>query len=221
MKTLTTNTKRDGLTSSYGTARNSAQARRRPLPPPILLLEKNQIRELNLDGHPDRVRGQAQEHRCEPPNDNSLIPAEATSRRFIQSCVGLLLNVWKVEKSRVETSASVSKSGPRISEKPLRVPSNVSGLISKAWYWMRNQQMARSNSKRLRVTDTISLGEKRFAAVIQFDGQQYLVGGGGTNMSLLAQLNGVASFEDLLKGTLTAPNAKAFQKAVEITREQV
>ena len=35
---------------------------------------------------------------------------------------------------------------------------------------------------------TVSLGEKRFVAVIQIDGLQFLIGGGASNVALLAQL---------------------------------
>jgi flagellar biogenesis protein FliO len=48
--------------------------------------------------------------------------------------------------------------------------------------------MARSNSKRLQVAETVSLGEKRFVSVIKVDGREFLIGGGATNITLLAQL---------------------------------
>ena len=50
---------------------------------------------------------------------------------------------------------------------------------------------------------TVSLGDKRFVALIQIDGLQFLVGGGATNVALLAQLNGKESFGDLLQETMT------------------
>jgi len=57
-----------------------------------------------------------------------------------------------------------------------------------AWKRIRAQQMARSNSKRLQVAETVSLGEKRFVSVIKVDGREFLIGGGATNITLLAQL---------------------------------
>ena len=47
-------------------------------------------------------------------------------------------------------------------------------------------------SRRLRVRETLSLGEKRFLAVIEFDHQEFLVGGSGNSFALLARLEGGA-----------------------------
>jgi hypothetical protein len=88
---------------------------------------------------------------------------------------------------------------------PLKTLQNASGLLSRAWRWFRDRQAARSNPRRLQVAATVSLGEKRFVSVIQVDGLQFLVGGGATNVSLLAQLKGNASFGDLLQETMTTP----------------
>jgi len=43
--------------------------------------------------------------------------------------------------------------------------------------------------KRLHLRETLSLGEKRFLAVIEFQRQEFLVGGTGTSIALLARLN--------------------------------
>jgi flagellar biogenesis protein FliO len=77
--------------------------------------------------------------------------------------------------------------------------------------------VAHSSSKRLQVAATVSLGEKRFVAVIQVDGLQFLVGGGATNVALLAQLKDNESFGNLLKETMTAPEK---QTAVKQMGEQ-
>jgi hypothetical protein len=79
---------------------------------------------------------------------------------------------------------------------------NATGLLSCIWKWIKKQQVARSNNKRLQVAATVSLGEKRFVAVIQVDGQEFLVGGGPTNVSLLAQLGANVPFGDLLKDSI-------------------
>jgi flagellar biogenesis protein FliO len=47
----------------------------------------------------------------------------------------------------------------------------------------------RERVRRLRVNESVSLGEKRFVAVIQFEQQRFLVGGTGTSLSLLAELD--------------------------------
>ena len=88
---------------------------------------------------------------------------------------------------------------------PLKTLQDASGLLSRAWRWFRARQTAHSSSKRLQVAATVSLGEKRFVAVIQVDGLQFLVGGGATNVALLAQLKDNESFGNLLKETMTPP----------------
>jgi flagellar biogenesis protein FliO len=72
------------------------------------------------------------------------------------------------------------------------------------WNWARFRRTAQSNAEKLAVTSSVSLGEKRFVAVIQFGELQYLVGGGATNVALLAQLNPNESFGGMLKDSMTA-----------------
>jgi hypothetical protein len=59
-----------------------------------------------------------------------------------------------------------------------------------AWKWIeakRSQQLA---SRRIRVAETVSLGEKRFVSIVQVDGKQFLIGGSTGSVSLLAVLEG-------------------------------
>lgn len=43
--------------------------------------------------------------------------------------------------------------------------------------------------KQLRVAETVSLGEKRFVAIVQVEGQRFLIGGGTAGVSLLTELD--------------------------------
>jgi flagellar biogenesis protein FliO len=88
-----------------------------------------------------------------------------------------------------------------VSLSTLRPPT---GLLSRAWKWMQARQRARSTTRRLRVAETVSLGEKRFVAVVQVDGRHFLLAGGPTNIALLAQLDDKEPFEAVLKKTMTA-----------------
>jgi flagellar biogenesis protein FliO len=47
----------------------------------------------------------------------------------------------------------------------------------------------RRSARRLRLSETLSLGEKRFLAVVQFQKQEFLVGGTGNSIALLARLD--------------------------------
>jgi flagellar biogenesis protein FliO len=44
--------------------------------------------------------------------------------------------------------------------------------------------------RRLRLSETLSLGEKRFLAVVEFGRQEFLVGGTGSSIVLLTRLSG-------------------------------
>jgi len=55
---------------------------------------------------------------------------------------------------------------------------------------VRKSLAGRRSARRLRLSETLSLGEKRFLAVVQFQQQEFLVGGTGSSIALLARLNG-------------------------------
>lgn len=82
------------------------------------------------------------------------------------------------------------------------------GLLSRAWNWIRERQVVRSCQRRLHVAATVSLGEKRFVALVQMDGLEFLVGGGAQNVVLLAQLNGKEQFEEVLQERIASPAAE-------------
>ncbi len=47
----------------------------------------------------------------------------------------------------------------------------------------------RREPRRLRLCETLSLGNRGYLAVVRFEGQQFLVGGTNTSMALLAELS--------------------------------
>ena len=55
---------------------------------------------------------------------------------------------------------------------------------------LRKSLDRRGSARRLRLSETLSLGEKRFLAVVQFQQQEFLVGGTGSSIALLAKLSG-------------------------------
>ncbi len=64
----------------------------------------------------------------------------------------------------------------------------LAGLVSRGVEWARQTRRAHVGAKRMRVVETVALGEKRFAAVLQVDGMQFLIGGGAGNVALLTAL---------------------------------
>lgn len=103
---------------------------------------------------------------------------------------------------------------------PLRPFEASPSLFARMWRWLRSYQVGGNNPRRLQVADTVSLGEKRFVAVVQVDGRHFLVAGGPTNIALLAQLNDKDNFEDVLKKTMTVPEAPAPQQAEATVRKR-
>jgi len=95
---------------------------------------------------------------------------------------------------------------------------NNQGLLTRTFDWIRTQS-GRSSTKRLQVSATVSLGEKRFVAVIQVDEVEFLIGGGATNVSLLSQLDKKESFDHLLTKSMAAPQEGTAELAVEQTRK--
>jgi flagellar biogenesis protein FliO len=46
-------------------------------------------------------------------------------------------------------------------------------------------------TKQLRVSETVSLGEKRFVAILHVENRKFLIGGGASSVTLLTQLDAV------------------------------
>jgi hypothetical protein len=109
-------------------------------------------------------------------------------------------------------------------------PARVCGAaLFQAWNWVaRNSRgvLARGVSRRLKVAETVSLGEKRFVSILQVDGEQFLVGGSQSNVVLLAKLEakpevfGAGSFESLLSrvGSGVGGNEADGKSSVGVTR---
>jgi hypothetical protein len=70
--------------------------------------------------------------------------------------------------------------------------------LAGTWKWAQRLG-SRHPRKRLRVCETVALGEKRFVAVIEVDGEQFLVGGGSTSVATLARLESTQQFSEVLK----------------------
>lgn len=59
------------------------------------------------------------------------------------------------------------------------------GMAEKIRTWMLR---IRGPARQLRMCESLSLGEKRLVAVVQFEGQRYLVGATGASITLLSKL---------------------------------
>ena len=68
---------------------------------------------------------------------------------------------------------------------------SIAGRLAAAVRWIRQlclRTLLPPRSRRLRVTETVSLGDKRFVSIVEVDGVDFLIGGGTSNVSLLTRL---------------------------------
>ncbi|ADW70917.1 flagellar biosynthetic protein FliO [Granulicella tundricola] len=61
--------------------------------------------------------------------------------------------------------------------------------LTSAWKWLEQKRTQQIATRRLKVAETVSLGEKRFVSILQVDGAQFLIGGAAGNVTLLAILD--------------------------------
>jgi hypothetical protein len=75
------------------------------------------------------------------------------------------------------------------------------GMMQSAWSWL-HRKYALTGTKRLRVAETVSLGEKRFVALVRVEDCEFLIGGGASGVSLLTQLGKVSGATNALQSDL-------------------
>ncbi len=84
--------------------------------------------------------------------------------------------------------------------------------LKKIWEWVQRVAKPR-RSRRLRVCETLSLGERRFLAIVQFDHEEFLVGGGGNSLELLARMHdGKVTTEPPRRGNHALPQSAEFSR---------
>jgi flagellar biosynthesis chaperone FliJ len=82
--------------------------------------------------------------------------------------------------------------------------------LGRIWQWLQERQKARAGERSLRLEETVSLGQKRFVAVVKVDGQRFLIGVGTSEISMLAPLQPETSFAQALQESTAkgkSPNA--------------
>ena len=123
-------------------------------------------------------------------------------------------------KTPAGTLSTTLAANPVLAEgESLRAFETSPGLLSRAWRWLRSYGIGQSSGRRLRVAETVSLGEKRFVAVVEVDGRHFLLAGGPANIALLAHLKEDDDFEDVLKKTMTVPEKQVTLQPEKPTRK--
>jgi hypothetical protein len=72
-------------------------------------------------------------------------------------------------------------------------------LMTQIRSWTQQKLRPQQGKRRLRVCESVSLGEKRFVAVIQVDSEQFLVGGSSSSVATLAHLERPRQFSDVFQ----------------------
>lgn len=119
-----------------------------------------------------------------------------------------------VDLTNTETSAgdnhgTPARSAPAIGAEYFPVRSNsVLSRAATAWRAFRlraAQKLLQPRNRRIRVAETVSLGEKRFLAIVEVDGGAYLIGGGASTVALVTALrpsSGIKSFQQATEEAL-------------------
>jgi hypothetical protein len=76
---------------------------------------------------------------------------------------------------------------PVLRPEPSAAKRSVHTGLARAWAWLHTKYV-QTATKRLRVAETVSLGEKRFVSIVSIEGREFLIGGGTSGVTLLAQL---------------------------------
>ena len=77
---------------------------------------------------------------------------------------------------------------PPINPSPRGMLWTAANFLRSSCQWLQRTLAAQTAARRLRVTETVSLGDKRFLSIVQVDDAQFLIGSSATNVQLLAQL---------------------------------
>jgi len=89
---------------------------------------------------------------------------------------------------KVQRQISLARAFPWLNRARAISPKHFTmGPLASVWTWLRKNYIS-SAKRRIRVAETVSLGEKRFVAILHVDGCEFLIGGGASGISLLAQM---------------------------------
>lgn len=109
---------------------------------------------------------------------------------------------------RISEMVEGSISSAMLSQPPLRSDILRTGYryIQAGWRWLERRCAQQVSSRRLRLTETISLGEKRSVSIVSVDGSQFLIGCSAGSVQLLAALD--RQHGAVMKDLSDTPNVK-------------
>jgi hypothetical protein len=191
--------------TSKSTARSKSIGKRRlvkkePVAKKIALAEKNlEAYEIPIVEATSQVQGLLQE--IAAPAVSEMCPDLALTMSPDMGCEAIVLETAVEEKEMgdqekepgIRTDLAEARQSPELRRRGML------HWLAETWNWARKQLGSRQSRKRLRVCESVSLGEKRFVAVIEVDGEQFLVGGASSSVATLARLGPSQEFADMLR----------------------
>lgn len=78
--------------------------------------------------------------------------------------------------------------------------------------WERILRLTRRAPRRLRLCESLPLGDRRFVAVVEFDAERFLVGGTPSSLVLLSRLEHAGGVADNTSGDASWSSAEALKK---------
>jgi hypothetical protein len=72
------------------------------------------------------------------------------------------------------------------------------GALVRGWSWL-NSKYKTSAAKRLRLSEVVQLGDKRFVALVKVEDREFLIGGGASGLSLLSPLEAAGGTVEMRK----------------------
>lgn len=107
----------------------------------------------------------------------------------------------KMRRAALSSSAGAISVENPMARAEFRLPAVIEHSVARLnemWKWLQNRSKTQRRNRKLRVCESAQLGDKKFVALIQADGQRFLIGGTSTSVSLLATLPSRKSFRSLL-----------------------
>jgi hypothetical protein len=98
-------------------------------------------------------------------------------------------------KERVEQNPKQRREESAVSPWLALTQKGTLGGLARIWSWFQSRY-TNSSTKRLRLSEMVSLGEKRFVALVRVEDREFLVGGAASGLSLLAQVGAVSQSGD-------------------------
>jgi len=111
-------------------------------------------------------------------------------------------NLSQTAELTVETNAFSAE----LEKTPLRNTFAASSLrqsLSQITSWILEKARKQQARKTLKVCESVSLGDKRFVAVVQVENERFLIGGASSSVAMLARLES-KTFADVLRSSREA-----------------